>query len=125
MTIKIEIGMGKLVDRYTILAIKMKNIADKAKLENVKKEFDYVNDILKDIEDRDGIFELSEELYFVNQELWEVEDELREYEKLSEFGTHFINAARSVYKLNDKRAAIKKQINLLYGSGIIEEKSYK
>lgn len=125
MKITIEIGMGELVDKYTILAIKMKKIKDQAKLQNVKKEFEYVNAILEKIEDKDGIFELVEELYFINDELWEIEDDLRTLEKIQDFGGNFIYAARQVYRLNDKRADIKKQINLLYNSEFIEEKSYE
>lgn len=125
MEVEIKIGVGELVDKFTILALKKKKITDEAKLKNVTKEYDYINSVLSDIEDKDGIYELTEELYFTNEELWAVEDDLRSLEKVQDFGDDFIDLARSVYILNDKRAAIKKQINELYGSNLIEEKSYK
>lgn len=125
MEVEIKIGMGELVDKFTILALKRKKITDEAKLKNVNKEYDYINSVLSDIDDKDGIYELTEELYFTNEELWAVEDDLRSLEKVQDFGNDFIDLARSVYILNDKRAAIKKQINELYGSNLIEEKSYK
>lgn len=125
MEVQIKIGMGELVDKFTILALKRKKITDEAKLKNVITEYDYINSVLSDIDDKDGIYELTEDLYFTNEELWAVEDDLRSLEKVQDFGDDFIELARSVYILNDKRAAIKKKINELYGSNLIEEKSYK
>lgn len=125
MIVSIEIGIGELMDRYTILKIKMDEIKDEEKLKNVKKEYDYVCQLIKKLEEKEGVQDLVEELSEINGDLWDIEDELRYLEALGEFEEDFINNARMVYKLNDNRAAIKKKINLLYNSEFIEEKSYK
>lgn len=125
MIIDIKIGIGEALDRVSILEIKLESISDEVKLKNIKKEYDYLISILQPIEELDGTKLLYESLYKVNCSLWEVEDILRELEKNNDFGVQFIEAARSVYKLNDERADIKKRINLLYNSEFIEEKSYK
>jgi hypothetical protein len=119
---QIEVSIGEVVDKWTILSIKALNIQDEDKLANVTKEKDYLNtviptDILND--------PLTEQLRWVNERLWNVEDNLRECEKNKLFDKHFVQLARSVYLLNDKRARIKKEINLKHGSDFIEEKSYK
>jgi hypothetical protein len=119
---QIEVSIGEVVDKWTILSIKVLNIQDEDKLANVTKEKDYLNtviptDILND--------PLTEQLRWVNERLWNVEDNLRECEKNKLFDKHFVQLARSVYLLNDKRARIKKEINLKHGSDFIEEKSYK
>jgi predicted nuclease with TOPRIM domain len=125
MTVSIEIGIGELVDRLTILKIKMSEITDETKLANVKTEYEYLLGISDAVETHPQMEQLLEELYDVNSELWDVEDDLRECEKKKSFGKDFIELARSVYRLNDRRAAIKKEINQLHGSKFIEEKSYK
>ena len=125
MTVSIEIGVGELIDRYTILRIKLDEIKDSKKLKNIQKEYDYVAGLLSKLEDKEGIQELVEDLFVINESLWDIENELRHLEKIASFEDEFIQAARSVYRLNDKRAEIKKTINLLYGSGFIEEKSYE
>jgi len=125
MTVSIEIGVGELIDRYTILRIKLDEIKDPKKLKNIQKEYDYVAGLLSKLEDKEGIQELVEDLFVINESLWDIENELRHLEKIASFEDEFIQAARSVYRLNDKRAEIKKTINLLYGSGFIEEKSYE
>jgi hypothetical protein len=119
---QIEVSIGEIVDKWTILSIKVLNIQDEDKLANVTKEKDYLNtviptDVLND--------PLTEQLRWINERLWNVEDNLRECEKNKVFDKHFVQLARSVYLLNDKRARIKKEINLKYGSDFIEEKSYK
>jgi hypothetical protein len=118
---KVEISIGEVLDKISILSIKLNKIKDQEKLKNIQKEFSFISAIVKQ-----SIF--ADPLYFelckVNQKLWIVEDELREHEKINNFNEDFINLARSVYVLNDKRAAIKKEINIAYGSELIEEKSY-
>jgi DNA-dependent RNA polymerase auxiliary subunit epsilon len=81
--------------------------------------------VLLPVEELEGTKLLYDSLYEVNSSLWEVEDKLRELEKKNEFGVEFIELARSVYRLNDERALIKKKINQLYNSEFVEEKSYK
>ena len=109
----------------SILEIKLDNITDEVKLQNIKKEYDYLTSVLQPIEELAGTKLLYESLYKVNSRLWEVEDLLRILEKKNDFTEEFISLARSVYKLNDERAEIKKRINILYGSEFLEEKSYK
>ena len=125
MTIDIKIGIGEALDRVSILEIKLINIKDEVKLHNIKKEYDYLISVLQPIEELDGTKLLYDSLCDVNSRLWKVEDLLRVLEKKNDFTEEFINLARSVYKLNDKRAEIKKRINILYGSQFLEEKSYK
>ena len=125
MTIDIKIGIGEALDRVSILEIKLDNITDEVKLKNIKKEYEYLLLVLQPIEELEGTKLLYDSLYDVNSRLWEVEDLLRVLEKKNDFTEEFINLARSVYNLNDKRAEIKKRINILYGSEFLEEKSYK
>jgi len=121
---KIEVSLGEVVDKLTILDIKRDKITDPEKWENVKKEYDYLSAELSN----NGFYQDNpyyKELYDVNLQLWDVEDKLRELEAIKRFEGYFIDLARKVYITNDKRAAIKKQINIEYGSNFVEEKSYK
>ena len=122
---ELEVSTGEVVDKYTILCIKRLMIYDRGKVENVEKEWEYLKYFLH-IEEP-GILEdpLTEELHKINKELWDVEDRIRDCERNKIFEGEFISLARSVYRLNDHRASIKKQINLKYGSIFVEEKSYK
>ena len=117
----IEVSFGEVLDKISILAIKLNQIKDEQKLKNIQKEFSSISGrVPQDI--------FIDPLYFdlckVNQTLWKVEDKLREHEQLNNFDEDFINLARSVYVLNDRRAALKKEINIKNGSEFIEEKSY-
>ena len=120
---KIEVSIGEIVDKFTILTIKSEQIQDEDKLKNVTKELGYllgkVLELGIDLED-----ELVTTLLDVNKELWKVEDDIRNLEREKFFGHSFVKLARSVYKLNDRRADIKKKINIAYSSEFIEEKSY-
>tara|TARA_B000000557_G_C20748381_1_gene431767 strand:- start:749 stop:1129 length:381 start_codon:yes stop_codon:yes gene_type:complete len=124
---QVEISIGELFDKLTILEIKIDKINDPAKLENVTKEWNALNeksmDILSIFADS-VLFKKIDQLKNVNEELWWVEDSIRENEKKQIFDKEFVELARAVYKLNDERSEIKKQINLLTKSNIIEEKSY-
>ena len=116
------ISLGELIDKITILEIKKINL-NGDKLKNVVKELVLLELIFKDqsIEiDKDLINQLQE----VNEHLWKIEDNIRLKENKQEFDKEFIELARSVYKENDKRASIKKEINLKYHSGLVEEKEY-
>jgi len=119
---KIEVSVGEIVDKLSILHIKTKFIKDEEKLNNVKNEYEYLKNIVFDemkIEPSDFF-----EMIVVNQNLWKIEDDIREKERKKEFDQEFIELARSVYITNDERARIKKNINLKYKSDFTEEKSY-
>ena len=125
-SIMTEIGSGELIDKITILEIKSDRIADAEKLKNVKHELS----VLKGTRDAHlssikGLSDLAKQLKAINEKLWEIEDDIRACEAQNDFGQKFIDLARAVYVTNDKRAALKKEINLLTGATIIEEKSYK
>ena len=125
MDILIPASAGELIDKITILEIKVKNIRDPEKNRNVAKELEaLVKCLRKNISDADQLTELRASLKSINEALWDIEDDIRLCEQRREFGDKFIKLARSVYRQNDKRAAVKKEINVLLGSSIIEEKSY-
>jgi hypothetical protein len=119
---KIEVSIGEVVDKWTILSIKALNITDKDKLVNVFKEKNYLNNIIPPEILHDSSID---NLLDVNKMLWDVEDRLRNCEREKLFDEHFVQLARSVYRLNDRRAHIKKEINIKYGSDFVEEKSYQ
>ena len=121
---KVEISNGDAVDKITILFIKINNIKDENKLINIKKEYNYLTNLLQNI----GIDENSDlycKLCSINKELWDIEDKIREKENKKEFDEEFISLARKVYVTNDKRCEIKKQINIETKSKFVEEKSYE
>lgn len=120
----IEISIGEAFDRLTILKIKSEKIKDDSKLTNVMKEYFYLQNLLNEELEVTEENEDFKRLLEINETLWEVEDLLREFEEAKSFGEEFIQLARSVYVLNDKRARVKKEINLAYGSQFVEEKSY-
>lgn len=128
MDMLIQVGVGEAYDRLTILEIKLQRIEDAKKLGNISREYDYLSGMMATIvEPKDEDHSLEKailRLKEVNEELWDVEDALREYERDNDFGKEFIALARSVYKLNDERAALKKSINQCHNSYFIEEKSY-
>ena len=125
MEILIPASAGELIDKITILEIKVKNIRDPEKNRNVAKELEaLVKCLRKNISDTDKLADLRASLKSINEALWDIEDDIRLCEQRREFGDKFIKLARSVYRQNDKRAAVKKEINVLLGSSIIEEKSY-
>jgi hypothetical protein len=118
----INVSIGEVIDKWTILSIKALNITDKDKLVNVFKERTYLNTVI----DPEILHDpLTDQLLVVNKNLWDVEDRLRDCERNKVFDDHFVQLARSVYILNDKRANIKKEINMKYGSEFVEEKSYQ
>jgi len=122
---QIEISIGEVVDKYTILMIKASKIQDLAKLENINKELTYLIGILKKEDPLMTDYSHTKALFEINKELWKVEDDLRDLERVKDFDKEFIILARNVYKLNDKRAHIKKEINMKFGSEFVEEKSYQ
>ena len=125
-TIMTEIGSGELVDKITILEIKADRISDLEKLKNVKHELAVLNAAFDaNLGGIEGLSDLAKQLKTINETLWEIEDDIRTCEAQRDFGQKFVDLARAVYITNDKRAAVKKEINLLTGANIIEEKSYK
>ncbi len=121
---KIDVSMGELVDKATILHIKSERIKEPEKLKNINKEFGLLRDAMASA----GIEQKSQEyqrLYEINNRLWDIEDAIRQKEADKSFDRQFIGIARSVYFNNDKRAEVKREINLKYGSELVEEKSYK
>ena len=120
---KIEVSNGEIIDKLTILQIKLERIKDPAKLKNLQKEYDELYHMASSILKTSDL--LWRALYDVNCELWDIEDHIRDLERRKEFGDDFISTARSVYFKNDKRAEIKKEINIRTESGLFEEKSYE
>lgn len=125
MIVLAPISVGELIDKITILIIKSRLITDDDKLNNVERELQALEELKDTLNlDLDKLDPLENELYKVNLELWHIENYKRASEKDQNFGDDFVNAARQVYLKNDLRASIKKQINELVGSTIVEEKSY-
>ncbi len=120
---KIEVSNGEIVDKLTIIEIKLDQIKDKKKRVNLNTEFTVLDEAVKKIISKDH--ELYKELLKINQELWNIEDRIRELEKAKDFGSEFIEVARAVYFTNDRRSDVKRRINELTGSNLIEEKSYE
>tara|TARA_R110000782_G_scaffold190548_1_gene280411 strand:+ start:115 stop:501 length:387 start_codon:yes stop_codon:yes gene_type:complete len=124
---KVEVSNGELLDKLTILEIKLKNIEDSDKLVNIQNEFDVLNPLAEDIFD-DNNSDLQNhymELADINSQLWKIEDDIRECEKNKDFGEKFVELARAVYITNDKRCEVKKIINIVTGSELVEEKGYQ
>ena len=125
MALKVEVSVGELLDKITILEIKSERIPDRAKLANVNRELEILRSTWSDspLSKKDVSHQIAR-LKGVNEALWEIEDNIRRKEAAGEFDDEFISLARSVYHQNDLRAAVKKEINTLLGSGLVEEKSY-
>jgi len=122
----IPISWGELIDKITILEIKQTHIKSPIALANINKELSYLNEI---VENSTGVAELvsdlKRQLLDVNKRLWQVEDDIRDKELKQDFDIGFIELARRVYRLNDERAKLKKSINQVLNSELVEEKSYK
>ena len=120
---KIEVSNGEIIDKLTIIQIKLERIKEKSKLVNLKKEFDEL------IQSSSLIISISDPLYIalyqINCELWDIEDHIRDLERKKDFGSDFITTARAVYIKNDRRSELKREINIKTSSGLIEEKSYE
>lgn len=124
-SIMVPLAPGELYDKISILEIKSERISDAEKLRNVRFELEALSETReKEIPADPKLTELYDNLKSVNEELWVIEDDIRDCERDSDFGEDFIRLARAVYFTNDRRAAIKKEINLHLGSKIVEEKSY-
>jgi hypothetical protein len=121
----VPISLGELVDKITILEIKKEEISDKDKLRNVLHELELLSGVLKgQAIDGERFQRLVHDLGEVNRRLWRIEDCIRDCERKAQFDQEFIQLARDVYKTNDIRARLKREINTLFGSTLVEEKSY-
>ena len=125
MIIKTPVSLGELVDKISILHIKNLNITDSEKIKLVKEELLLLNKTLEDHINRNDIQQHLDSLIAINSKLWVIEDDIRDCERNKIFDQKFIELARSVYFTNDKRSAVKLEINKKFGSKIIEVKSYE
>ena len=126
MQLHVPVSVGEVLDKITILQIKLAHISDAEKRVNVQNELDALLPLVAGDSFITGQMQtLIAELKSVNEALWKIEDDIREQEAAKNFGEEFIRLARAVYVTNDKRASIMKQINLATGSALIEEKSYE
>lgn len=124
--IKVPVSFGEVLDKITILEIKSERIADPEKVKNVRLELDELSSTWNEaVQDQAAIADLRKQLKAVNEELWVIEDDIRDQEAAQDFGARFVELARAVYVTNDKRAAIKKEVNMALGSRFVEEKSYQ
>jgi hypothetical protein len=125
MAVMVPVSWGELIDKITILEIKRRHLSDGAQLGNVRKELEMLRAVRdSEFQDNTRLAELSAALEDINERLWRIEDDIRNCERQKDFGPGFVELARSVYVSNDERAALKKQINSLLGSELVEEKSY-
>ena len=122
--IQVPVSLGELVDKITILQIKLIEIKDEEKLKNIQKEYDALTSLPIYKELKSQISSYLNQLFVVNQKLWVLEDDIRKCEKAESFDEIFIRCARGIYKTNDERSRIKKELNLAFGSELIEEKSH-
>jgi hypothetical protein len=126
MAVMIPVSWGELFDKLTILEIKRVRIEDPDKLDNIKKELAALSKISRDAKSPGpGLDGIIVELRSINEQLWDIEDDIRACERTQDFSAHFVELARSVYRTNDRRAQLKRQINQLLGSELVEEKSYQ
>ena len=126
MQLQVPVSVGEVLDKITILQIKLARISNAAKRANIQNELDALLPLMGgDAFTTDQMQGLMAELKTVNEALWDIEDDIREKEATKSFDAEFIRLARAVYVTNDKRAEIKKQINLATGSALVEEKSYE
>jgi hypothetical protein len=122
----IPISWGELIDKITILEIKKINLVSANALVNVNKELSYLNVIFLGNDDAvNKVMDLKNQLFAINLRLWKVEDDIRNKDLIQEFDAKFIQLARNVYRLNDERAKLKKLINQVLDSELVEEKSYR
>jgi hypothetical protein len=126
MPVQVPVSVGELLDKLTILAIKLERISDGAKRANIAREQEALETVVAaaGLRAAAGVAELEAELRRVNEQLWEIEDSIREHERQQRFDAAFIVLARAVYRTNDQRADFKRRINALVGSELVEEKSY-
>jgi hypothetical protein len=124
-SIEVPIAIGELIDKITILEIKVARFTDAVKTANVRAELTLLRQRRADAVPSDPVLDLlATRLKAVNERIWDLEDEIRECERRQDFGSDFVAVARSIYRFNDERAAVKREINLATGCKLVEEKSY-
>ena len=116
---------GEVIDKITILEIKVVRLPTNSARANAAKELKLLSDIAAPALSKPETQALMSELKALNEALWQIEDGIREHERKADFGPEFVALARAVYHRNDERGAIKRQLNLVLGSGLVEEKSYQ
>ncbi len=119
------VSPGELIDKITILEIKRERIADEVKQVNIAREHDVLSAVAARLVPSGDLDRLKASLKSVNEELWVIEDDIRDCEREGRFDDEFVRLARAVYQTNDRRAELKREINELLGSDLIEEKSYQ
>jgi hypothetical protein len=124
MILKIEVAPGELIDKITILEIKLARMSDEGKLSNVQREYAVLTRVADVVLANPELTTLRSELKSINEMLWQIEDDIRERERRQDFGPEFIRLARAVYRTNDERARVKREINRLLNSTLVEEKAY-
>jgi hypothetical protein len=118
------VSWGELIDKISILEIKSRRLSEAAALANVRRELAALEAVAAEVAGDPRVAAWRAALGDVNEALWDIEDAIREQERAGDFGPRFVELARSVYRRNDARAALKREINLGLGSELIEEKSY-
>ena len=124
MALLVPVSWGELLDKITILEIKQDRIADPEKVANVGRELAALRSVADGTERPPAASDLVAQLRAVNEHLWDIEDSIRDCERRQDFGADFVDLARAVYHTNDRRAEIKRDLNLMLGSELVEEKSY-
>jgi hypothetical protein len=124
-SVETPVAIGELIDRITILEIKVERFTDAAKIKNAQAELSMLR-ARRDqaIPQSPRLDALTAQLRAINQRLWDQEDSIRDCERRADFGPAFVAVARGIYRTNDERAAVKRQISVGFGSDLIEEKSY-
>jgi hypothetical protein len=126
MAVLTEVSWGELIDKHTILAIKAERIQDPAKLKNIHTEMESLAAPRQRAHTMNPQVVAAEaRLKAINEKLWDIEDHIRDCERAKDFGPRFVELARGVYFTNDERSVVKREINELLGSGLVEEKSYQ
>jgi hypothetical protein len=121
----VPVSWGEVIDKITILEIKVARLTDNAARANVSKELDLLREIAGPAMARRDLSALVARLKHLNETLWDIEDRIRDYERAQNFDSAFIDLARLVYRTNDERGRLKREINRTLGSGLVEEKSYQ
>ncbi|HET7085724.1 MAG TPA: DUF6165 family protein [Rhizomicrobium sp.] len=120
----VPVSWGELIDKITILEIKVARLAGEQARANAARELELLGAAAGSVLARADVAALAAKLKTLNQALWEIEDQIRDHERAANFDAAFITLARSVYKTNDERGRVKRELNLMLGSGLIEEKGY-
>jgi Family of unknown function (DUF6165) len=122
---KVPVSWGELIDKITILEIKVVWLANEQGRVNARTELELLRDIAGTVLDRPEIAALTARLKALNETLWRIEDAIRDHERVGNFDSTFVALARSIYRNNDERGRVKKALNVALNSGLMEEKSYK